>query len=68
MDNLTADRNCEELRRMLERRVTTRGVVVHDFPMQRETGVQVVVATRNVATETTMGARQTTAVQTEPLD
>jgi len=36
----------DELRRMMEGRVTTRSAVVRDFPAQREAGVQVVADTR----------------------
>jgi len=58
----------DELRRMMEGRVTTRGAVVRDFPAQREAGVQVVADTREEATETAVGAACEAAVQTGPED
>lgn len=53
----------DELRRMFEGRVTTRGAVVREFPAQRETGVQAVADTRDAATEPAVEAACEIAVQ-----
>jgi len=42
----------DELRSMFERRITTRGAVVREFPTQEEAGIQVVASTSDAATET----------------
>lgn len=58
----------DELRRLLEGRVTTRGAVVREFPALVEAGVQAVVSTREVSTETITEAGREAAVQTQPAD
>lgn len=58
----------DELRHMMEGRVTTRSAVVREFPAQVEAGIQAVVATREAFIETVAEAGCKAAVQTRPVD
>ncbi|EFN62562.1 hypothetical protein EAG_04421 [Camponotus floridanus] len=52
----------DEVRRELERRVTTRGAVVREFPAQSEDAVQAVVATRDAGIQRAVEVHNEVAV------
>jgi len=56
----------DEVQRMREECITTRGAVVREFPAQEKAGIQAVVTARDAATETAVEARREAAVQVGP--
>jgi len=58
----------DEVQRMREERITTRGAVVREFLAQKEAGIQAVVTARDTSTETAVETRREAAVQTGQSD
>jgi len=58
----------DEVQRMREERITTRGAVVREFPAQEEAGIQAVVTAQDASIETAVETRREAAVQTGQSD